>query len=111
AYGVMAFERASEALERVRWSRWRPGPERPFADLFGVPGPWPLHEVLRSLRRDLDGPSFVLVEAPMGEGKTEAAFDVADHLCRTAGHGGLFVGLPTQATSNKMLRRTEDFLV
>src|SRR5690606_13236778 len=45
---------------------------------------------------------------PMGEGKSEAAFYLANRLMKTG--GGLYVALPTAATSNQMFGRVREFL-
>jgi CRISPR-associated endonuclease/helicase Cas3 len=51
-----------------------------------------------------------LVEASMGEGKTEAALYLADYLQHKTSVGGFYLGLPTQATSNAMWKRVQAFL-
>ena len=51
---------------------------------------------------------LVIIEAPMGEGKTEAALYLAEHAA--AGKVGVYVALPTQATSNQMFHRVRQYL-
>lgn len=48
---------------------------------------------------------LLLVTAPTGEGKTEAAFHAADLLGAATGRPGRFVALPTMATADHMYRR------
>ncbi|WP_455090693.1 CRISPR-associated helicase Cas3' [Parascardovia denticolens] len=55
-------------------------------------------------------PGIVIVEAPMGVGKTEVALTAAEQLAEKTGRSGLFMGLPTQATSNAMFSRVESWL-
>lgn len=56
------------------------------------------------------GPALLLVEAPMGEGKTELAFLAHLHLQRTLGHRGFYLALPTQATGNALFARARQFM-
>jgi CRISPR-associated endonuclease/helicase Cas3 len=57
-------------------------------------------------------PALVLVEAPTGEGKTQAALHLAARLQarRADGGRGLYVALPTQATSNGLFPQLVRFL-
>ena len=57
----------------------------------------------------MTGPGLLIVEAPMGEGKTEAGWYVAAYWNRQEGQG-TYVALPTMATSNQMFDRVGDFL-
>ncbi|MFC6295085.1 CRISPR-associated helicase Cas3' [Lactiplantibacillus daoliensis] len=52
-------------------------------------------------------PGMVIVEAPMGLGKTEIALITAEQLAYKTGRDGIFMGLPTQATTNAMFDRVE----
>jgi len=62
------------------------------------------------IARETAEPGLMIVEAPMGSGKTEIALAVAETLAERVGAGGVFFGLPTMATSDAMLRRTLDWL-
>ena len=53
--------------------------------------------------------SLILIEAPMGEGKTEAAIYAAMRLADSWGKDGFYISLPTSATSNQMVERVRSF--
>lgn len=70
----------------------------------------PLQRVGDALLQQASSPCLMLVEAPMGEGKTELAFLAHLRLQAALGHRGLFVALPTQATGNALFSRAHTFL-
>ena len=104
---------AQHALDLLGWSR-PPGPPSPitFKEVFHfIKKPRPLQSCAEATGRDLaDGQFVALIEAPMGEGKTEAALYLHDLLAAHHQTAGLYIALPTQATSNQMFERTRDFL-
>ena len=57
-----------------------------------------------------EDPDLMIVEAPPGSGKTELAFAAAEVLMRARGLQGVFVALPTQATTNAMFERVTSWL-
>jgi CRISPR-associated endonuclease/helicase Cas3 len=70
----------------------------------------PLQFAADHLLSGASGPVLMIVEAPMGEGKTELAFLAHLRLQSANGHRGLYVALPTQATGNAMFDRALTFL-
>lgn len=70
----------------------------------------PLQAIGDRLLSEAKGPTLVIVEAPMGEGKTELAMLAHLRLQAANQHRGLYVALPTQATGNAMFDRTLNFL-
>lgn len=50
-------------------------------------------------------PQLMIIEAPMGEGKTEAAMFAVDRLLEQRIVDNFYIGLPTMATSNAMFKR------
>lgn len=65
--------------------------------------------MLSKIQSSID-PGIVVIEAPMGIGKTEIALAAAQQIAAVKGKSGVFVGLPTQATSNAMFSRVRDWL-
>jgi CRISPR-associated endonuclease/helicase Cas3 len=65
----------------------------------------PLQEKCHSLGNKIDSPAIVFIEAPTGEGKTEAAWMLAKALMKKSGRNVCYFALPTQATSNQMYER------
>jgi len=112
AYLALSRERARTALERLGWSGWTPAPEsRTFLEVFPACAPArPLQAEAAAAAETLRPPALVLIEAPMGEGKTEAALFIADRLAQARGLAGFYLALPTQATSNQMFGRIVSYL-
>jgi CRISPR-associated endonuclease/helicase Cas3 len=55
-------------------------------------------------------PGVYVIEAPMGTGKTEAALGAAYQLMVSGKANGIYFALPTQATSNRIHLRMNEFL-
>lgn len=103
-----AREKARRSVSEAGFRSPPTPPRRTFQDLFGK-SPWPLHEAIERVVADLEPGALVVVEAAMGEGKTEAALLVYDAMA-SRGSEGLFFALPTQATANQILGRVERYL-
>lgn len=103
--------RAEQALDTIGWEPRTPLSleQKSFELVFKFP-PRPLQQAVADVVANLREPAILLVEAPMGEGKTEAAFFAHLVLQRRFGHRGLYVALPTKATGNAMFKRTLKFL-
>ena len=103
--------RANQALDSLRWEPRTPlsTEAKSFEEVFEF-APRPLQQAVADALADLKMPAILLLEAPMGEGKTEAAFFAHLELQRPFGHRGLYIALPTKATGNAMLTQTLEFL-
>lgn len=82
---------------------------RRWPDL-AAPGMRPIQREAANAVRSADEPCLVVIEAPMGSGKTEAALLAAEILAGRLGCTGAFVALPTQATTNAMFGRIAAWL-
>jgi CRISPR-associated endonuclease/helicase Cas3 len=113
-YFAHAPQQADRALAQLGWIRRaeKLGQQPPFLELFkflSLGSVRALQQAAATHAASLDGPALILVESPMGEGKTEAALCFADAWERRGGQG-IYVALPTMATSNGMFGRLKQFL-
>jgi CRISPR-associated endonuclease/helicase Cas3 len=92
-YFAEAQNRARQSLTALGWlERGNPGAIRSFEELFAgiLPGaPRPLQRAVEESAQRMTTPSLMIVEAPMGEGKTEAAWYVADLWDQAGGQGSM----------------------
>lgn len=95
------------------WGAPSLGLEFPFAERFDLPDtakPRPVQEAAMRIARTVDDLGIMVVEAPMGEGKTEAALAAAEILAGRYGRGGVCVALPTMATTDAMFGRVHRWI-
>lgn len=108
----LARERARRAWEelglRRGWGQLPEAPADPIRERFGVTSR-PGQQCVVEAAAAVPAPGLIVVEAPTGEGKTEAALAAAEILSARFGADGVFVGMPTQATCDPMLHRLGDW--
>ena len=83
-----------------------------FAKLFPDKHPArPLQTAIDDIPADIfTKPCLAILEAPTGEGKTEAALALAHRIAQARGSDELYYALPTTATSNQMFIRLQTHL-
>ena len=67
--------------------------------------PRPVQSALLQLLVKASNSGIVILEAPMGEGKTEAALAAAELIANRTKRSGVFFALPTQASANGLFLR------
>lgn len=84
-----------------------------FKKRFHLPDsarPRPVQQAAVRVANDCEHPGIFVIEAPTGEGKTEAALAAAEILAVREGRGGVIVALPTMATTDAMFGRVHAWL-
>lgn len=116
AYYQKAKGRAAQKLDSIGWFQRVPllTAEKSLAEVFRYLDnhftPRPLQSTLETMLTGVARPTLLLIEAPMGEGKTEGALYAHLKLQLANGHRGCYFALPTQATGNLMFERVKLFL-
>lgn len=98
--------RAHNALESIGFIPPVVIPNLSFEQIFGFSP----NEMQVKALSSIIGPGVYVIEAPMGMGKTEAALGVAYNLLSAGKVNGIYFALPTQATSNRIHLRVNEFL-
>lgn len=93
---------------------WHPAPIDDITKLMRQRFSWPDSASPRPVQiaaSELAGtaPMLMIIEAPTGEGKTEAALVATERLAPLSGAGGVFFGAPTMSTSDALFRRIESW--
>lgn len=110
-YAKLSAEYAYESLEKIGWLGWRPSSvQMPFNEMFNF-APNSIQKKVIDSDKEISHPCLMILEAPTGIGKTEAAFYMADRWLQSRGGSGIYIAMPTQATSNQMFDRTVKFLI
>lgn len=115
-YFPLSRTRAKIALKEIGWDNWKNLNENTsllkFKEVFPfITETRPLQQVVIDNLENISTPSLIIIEAPMGEGKTEAAFYLEYYLEQLGSLQGAYIALPTQATANQMFNRVQEFLL
>lgn len=111
--------RSEKAWERLDLpSMWQPTDSGLNANSmlqtrFGLPSEAkarPSQAAALEAARTMDPQGLLIIEDSMGSGKTEAALMAAEVLASRAGMGGILFALPTQATTDAMMRRVVQWI-
>jgi CRISPR-associated endonuclease/helicase Cas3 len=89
---------------------WEAGNAWMNSNLYGerftfIKEPNELQNIALQTVADLEDPGIVIIEAPMGKGKTETALVCAEIIADKSNCGGVYFALPTQATTDSMFPR------
>ncbi len=99
-------ERVREVLDEIGFVWPAIKDQKSFEELFGFSP----NEVQQAAYELAKQPGLLVIEAPMGLGKTEAALWAAYRLIASGHNHGIYFALPTRVTSNVMYRRIQLFL-
>jgi CRISPR-associated endonuclease/helicase Cas3 len=97
------------AVKSIGWEPPAAMPEFVFEGVFPFPQNDTQQGIIAALKH-VPLPALAIIEAPMGLGKTEAAFGAYADWAKQCRAAGLYVAMPTTATSNQMHDRTKKFL-
>ncbi|AKK01975.1 CRISPR-associated helicase/endonuclease Cas3 [Corynebacterium epidermidicanis] len=84
-----------------------------FQNTFGWPDYFevrPVQDAAVQIARSHESPCLMIIEAPTGEGKTEAGLAAAHVIGEKTGAQGVFVAAPTMSTANGLFERTTDWV-
>ena len=99
-----------------KWTKedqWLPHNIKNFTSYFKQHFDFVPHPVQTQMLTDITSiknPGLIIIEAPMGSGKTETALTASEILSAKKHKSGIFFALPTQATANAMFTRLEHWL-
>jgi len=95
-----------QALRECGWTAPQFKPGLSFRQVF----PFPPNGMQQAFVDCVNERGVYVLEAPMGMGKTEAALFAAYKLMASGQNSGLYFGLPTRLTSDRIHRRVEEFM-
>lgn len=109
-YASRSAKAAETALTQLGWFGWQAdGKALTFKEMF----PFEINSVQERVVEEVgktSQPALLILESPTGSGKTEAALYAADTWLQSQQGHGIYIAMPTQATSNQMYERVTKFL-
>ncbi|MHA1491874.1 MAG: CRISPR-associated helicase Cas3', partial [Promethearchaeota archaeon] len=111
-YRDISLRHAKRAVEKMGFNtsyKW--DPDATFKKLWNFNVLRPIQVCCENIVKKIQQlPDLFIIEAPMGEGKTEAALYLASILIARRKLAGMYIALPTAATSNQMHKRVNEFM-
>ncbi len=99
---------ARNAAQQLHLYPWEAKPAE-FSDLFPGTSPRPFQAAAMAAMPS-SGQAFVMVETDTGSGKTRLALWLAHHLAVTCGYQGLYMAMPTRASTTQVGRELREFI-
>lgn len=122
-FPLFPIDKAEEEFQEERleygWERWsKTYPWAPdyFGDIveqYNKRFQFRPREIQQAFFKAIDKaqkPGIIILEAPMGIGKTEAALLGVEQMAEKGKYSGMFFGLPTQATSDGIFPRIKEWI-
>lgn len=112
-YAKVSYARAKQAVHESGFCQpWFSRSSTEVSRLFSnLPSLRPLQLAIDRIPDGiLSKPCLAIIEAPTGEGKTEAALTLAHRIGAARSSDEIYYALPTAATSNQMYRRLSEYL-
>ncbi len=107
SYNQQSAEQARKAVHQLGFCGWK-SDNTPFdfQNVFNF-SPTDLQKEVIIKASAVQQPAMLIIEAPTGCGKTEIAFSVADNWLQQSKGRGIYIAMPTTATSNQMFNRAK----
>lgn len=106
-YLPIAADRADKAVAGMNWTDDNTD-VNDFAELFGLQ-PNAMQRIVNIAAGELREPALIILEAPTGVGKTEAALHLAHRFQQNGQTQGYYLALPTQGTATALQQRLQRY--